>query len=216
VLSAEQISQWHKADPSWPYMIGGVGAGNMWGGAEETQWSVIRVPSIQFGSSTLTNVAAAAFPEEELKWFQNRAGMPTIGLVGANALTGMRVGIDYAHSAIFLEGRGSASEMDVVGLELRPEPDRRYTVIGVAEYEGKPSVPEVKAGDVLLGVHGAPASGATMGQVWSLLGGAPGQMRTLTLEREGKRFTVDAPVRKFLATAAAPVRSPRRNPHRRN
>ena len=216
ILSAEQIAQWHKAQPSWAYMLGGVGAANMWGGEEETRWPVLRIPSVQFGSSTLTNIAAAAFPDEELKWFQNRAGVPTIGLVGANALTGMRVGIDYAHSAIFLESRGSSSDVDVVGLMLRPEADRRYTVIGVADYEGKPSVPEVKAGDVLLGVDGAPASGATMGQVWSLLGGAPGQIRTLTLEREGKRFTMDAPVRKFLATAAAPVKSPRRNPHRRN
>jgi predicted aspartyl protease len=215
VLSAEQIAQWHKAEPSWPYMVGGVGAGNMWGGEEETRWAVLRIPSVQFGSSTLTGVPAASFPDEELKWFQNRAGVPTIGLVGANALTGMRVGIDYAHSAIYLEGSASAPDMNVVGLMLRPEPDRRYTVVGVAQYEAKPSVPEVKTGDVLLGVDGAPATGATMGQVWSLLGGAPGQIRTLTLEREGKRLSVEAPVRRFLP-AAAPVKSPRRNPHRRN
>jgi predicted aspartyl protease len=215
VLSAEQIAQWHKAEPSWPYMVGGVGAGNMWGGEEETRWAVLRIPSVQFGSSTLTGVPAASFPDEELKWFQNRAGVQTIGLVGANALTGMRVGIDYAHSAIYLEGSASAPDMNVVGLMLRPEPDRRYTVVGVAQYEAKPSVPEVKTGDVLLGVDGAPATGATMGQVWSLLGGAPGQIRTLTLEREGKRLSVEAPVRRFLP-AAAPVKSPRRNPHRRN
>jgi predicted aspartyl protease len=215
VLSAEQIAQWHKAEPSWPYMVGGVGAGNMWGGEEETRWAVLRIPSVQFGSSTLTGVPAASFPDEELKWFQNRAGVQTIGLVGANALTGMRVGIDYAHSAIYLEGSASAPDMNVVGLMLRPEPHRRYTVVGVAQYEAKPSVPEVKTGDVLLGVDGAPATGATMGQVWSLLGGAPGQIRTLTLEREGKRLSVEAPVRRFLP-AAAPVKSPRRNPHRRN
>jgi hypothetical protein len=219
LLSAEQIAQWRQAQPSWPYMIGGVAAGNMWGGDEETRWPMLRIPSIQFGSATLTNVAVAAFPEEELKWFQKRAGVPTMGLIGANALVADRVGIDYAHNTLYLERTTGASppDMDVVGLMLRPGPDRRYTVIGIADYDGKPSVPDAKRGDILLGVDGAPATGATMGQVWSLLGGAPGQTRTLTLEREGKRFTVDAPVRRFLPlTSPTPAKSPRRNPHGRS
>ena len=218
LLSGEKMSQWHKAEPFWPYMIGGVAAGNMWGSEEEARWPMLRIPSIQFGAAMLTNVASASFPDEELKWFQNRAGVATMGLIGANALVDDRVGIDYAHGTIYLErtNRTSAPDMDVVGLVLRPEADRRYSIIGVADYEGTPSVPQVKAGDVLVGVDGAPATGATMGQVWSLLGGTPGQIRTLTLEREGKRFTVDATVRRFLAAEAKPVKSPRKNPHRRN
>jgi S1-C subfamily serine protease len=164
----------------------------------------------------LANVASASFPDEELKWFQNRAGVPTMGLIGANSLIDDRVGIDFAHGIVYLErtNRASAPDMDGVGLMLRPEADRHYTIIGVADYDGKPSIPEVKAGDILVGVDGAPATGATMGQVWSLLGGTPGQVRTLTLEREGKRFSVDAPVRRFLAPQ--PVKSPRKNPHKRN
>jgi C-terminal processing protease CtpA/Prc len=89
--------------------------------------------------------------------------------------------------------------MDVVGLILRPKADGQYTILGVADYDGKPSVSDVKAGDVLLGIEGAPATGATMGQVWSLLGGTPGETRSLTVERDGKRFMVDAPVHRFLA-----------------
>lgn len=218
LISSEQIALWHKAQPSWPYMIGGVAAGNMWGGEEETRWPVLRVPNILFGSATLANVAVASFPDEELKWFQKRAGVPTMGLVGANALVADRVGIDYAHSMLYLESssRASALDMNVVGLMLRPELDRRYTVVGIADFDGKASVPDVKPGDLLLAVDGAPATGATMGQVWSLLGGTPGQTRTLTLERDGKRFTVDAPVRRFLpGPVVAPVQSPRSNPHRR-
>ena len=218
LLSGKQIATWHKAEPSWPYLIGGVAAGNMWGSEEETRWPMLRIPSMQFGAATLTNVASASFPDEELKWFQNRAGVVTMGLIGANALVDFRVGIDYAHSTMYLErtNRTSAPDMNVVGLMLRPEADRRYTIIGVADYEGKPSVPEVKRGDVLVGVDGAPATGATMGQVWSLLGGTPGQVRTLTLEREGKRFTVEATVRRFLAAEPVPVTSPRKNPHKTN
>jgi hypothetical protein len=218
LISADQLVQWQKSNPSWPTMTGGVAAANMWGGDEETHWQVTRLPSLQFGAATLSNVATAAFPANEMKWFQNRAGVPTMGLVGANALLADRVGIDYANGTIYLErvNATSAPDMDVVGLMLRPEPDGRYTILGAADYEGKPSVPEVKAGDVLLGVDGAPATGATMGQVWSLLGGSPGQTRTLTLEREGKRLSVDATVRRFLPASQPPAKSPRKNPHQRN
>jgi len=218
LISADQLAQWQKSNPSWPTMTGGVAAANMWGGDEETHWQVTRIPSLQFGAATLTNIAIAAFPANEMKWFQNRAGVPTLGLIGANALVADRVGIDYANNTIYLErvNATSAPDMDVVGLVLRPEPDGRYTILGAADYEGKPSVPEVKAGDVLLGVDGAPATGATMGQVWSLLGGSPGQTRTLTLEREGKRLSVDATVRRFLPASQPPAKSPRKNPHQRN
>jgi hypothetical protein len=219
LISAEQLAQWRKSHPSWPHMVGGIAAADMWGTNEEISWELLRIPEIQFGTSTLKNVATAAFPSQELKWYQNRAGLPTLGLIGANALVDDRVGIDYAHSTVYIErtNHPAVPDMDVVGLILRPEPDRRYTVLGVAEYDGKPSIAEVKAGDVLVGVDGAPATGATMGQVWSLLGGTPGQVRTLILERDGKRFTVDATVRRFLPAASKPpVKSPRRNPHKRN
>jgi hypothetical protein len=218
LISADQLAQWQKSNPSWPTMTGGVAAANMWGGDEETHWQVTRIPSLQFGAATLTNVATAAFPANEMKWFQNRAGVPTMGLIGANALVADRVGIDYANSTIYLErvNATSAPDMDVVGLMLRPEPDGRYTILGAADYEGKPSVPDVKAGDVLLGVDGAPATGATMGQVWSLLGGSPGQTRTLTLERDGKRLSVDATVCRFLPASQPPAKTPRKNPHQRN
>ena len=38
-----------------------------------------------------------------------------------------------------------------------------------------------------------------MGQVWAMLGGSPGQERTLTLERGDKQFTVTLVVQHFLA-----------------
>ena len=119
-----------------------------------------------------------------------------------------RVGIDYAHNTVYLDRLTNAqtSDQNVVGLTLRPEPDGRYTVVAVVDYKGKPSVPDVKPGDVLVGVDGAPATGATLGQVWSLLGGSPGQTRSLTLERDGKRFTVDAPIHRFLT--AQGIRDP--------
>jgi hypothetical protein len=201
LLSDELILNWHKDNPAWPHMVGAVGSANMWGAEAEPDWDLLRIPSIQYGSTPLRNVVVASFSDKSLKWFENRAGSPTIGLMGANAFLDFRVGIDYSHSTVYLQRTNAkpAPDMDGVGLILRPEPDERYTIIGVANYDGKPSVPEAKVGDALLGVDGAPATGATMGQVWSLLGGAPGQTRSLTLERDGKRFNVDATVHRFLS-----------------
>jgi len=42
---------------------------------------------------------------------------------------------------------------------------------------------------------------STIGQVWAMLGGSPGQERKLTIERNGKELGVIAIVRHFLGTA---------------
>jgi hypothetical protein len=140
-----------------------------------------------------------------MTFFQKRAGVSTAGLIGANALLNYRVGIDYAHQMVYFKqtSKNRPPDMDVVGLVLRPEPNLHYTVIGIADFDGKPSVPDVKAGDALLSVDGTPPTGGTMGQAWSLLGGAPDDTRTLVLERAGKQFTVQAKVYRFLSADTA-------------
>jgi len=210
LLSAELLEKWLKAHPSWPHLTGAIGFANMWGAEDETKRLLLRIPSLTFGEVTLKNVAVASFPEKNMKWYQDRAGVRTIGLIGANAFVDSRFGIDYAHSTLYIQRTQTkpAPDMDVVGLTLRPEPDEKYTVIGIVDYNGKPAVADVKSGDTLVGVAGAPATGATMGQVWSLLGGAPGRTRTLTLERDGKRFSVNATVRRFLAQAGNSTAKP--------
>ena len=201
LLSGELIEKWLKAHPSWPHMTGATGSANMWGAAEEAHSQLLRIPNLDYGGVSLKNVVVTSFPEKFMQWYQDRAGAQTVGLIGANAFADYRVGVDYAHSTLYMQRilTKHAPDLDVVGLTLRPEPDEKYTIIGIADYNGKPAVPDVKAGDILVGIDGAPATGATMGQVWSLLGGTPGTTRTLTLERDGKRFSVDATVRRFLA-----------------
>jgi hypothetical protein len=78
-----------------------------------------------------------------------------------------RVGLDYAHSTAYFD-LGSTfkfPEFDVVGLVLRPAPDARFTIVGVADFEGKPSVPEVVPEELLIAVDGIPVPDSTMGQV---------------------------------------------------
>ena len=200
LVSADLLEKWQRANPQWPHMIGAVGPANMWGSNEEPREALLRIPSIEYGPVTLSQIALGAFPAQWMDWYQKRAGVATIGELGGNALLNYRVGIDYAHSTVYFDqtSKRRPPELEVVGLTLRPEKDGKYTVIGVTDYEGKFSVPDAMVGDTLVAIDKTPAKGGTMGQVWSLLGGSPGDVRTLTLERDGKSITAQAPVRQFL------------------
>jgi len=145
-----------------------------------------------------------ALPEPIRQFFEKRAGVPTAGLLGANQFLNYRVGLDYAHSAVYFDiGRlYNFPDFDVIGLTLRPEDDGRFMILGVADFNGQPSVASgpdgVQPGDRLLAVDGVGVRGSTMGQVWPMLGGTPGQQRRLTIERGGRQFVVGAKVQHFL------------------
>jgi hypothetical protein len=204
-LSEELFDKLAAAHPDWPHMTGAVGSANMWGLDDEPKWKVMRVDRVQYGPLFLANIALVDVPKNIMDFFEKRAGMPTAGLIGSNALLNYRVGLDYAHSTVYFEfGRMfNFPDFDVIGLTLRPEDDGRFTILGVAEFEGKPSVapgPDgVQPGDRLVAVDGIPVGGSTMGQVWAMLGGTPGQERKLTVERAGRQFTVTAKIQHFLA-----------------
>jgi len=188
-VSPDLMSAWTKAHPNWPHMSSALGAANS--GRSEPGGEVLLVPRISLGPVTLIG---ALFRSQRTEMYES-------GYVGPDALLNYRVGLDFVHSRLYLKQLSTyqAPGMDVIGLILRAEPDERYTILGVADFNGKPAVPDVRAGDALVQIDGAPATGATLGQVWSLLGGSPGQTRLLTLERAGKRFTVVATVHRFLA-----------------
>jgi hypothetical protein len=202
-LSSELFEKSLAAHSDWPHMTGAVGPANMWGLDAEAQWKLMRLDRLQFGTLFLTDVPMVDFPKEAMAWFEKRAGMPTSGLIGAQALLNYRVGLDYAHSTVYFEVGSTFKfpDFDVVGLVLRPENDGRFTILGAADFDGKPSVPEVQAGDHLLAVDNIPVPESTMGQVWSMLGGSPGQERRLTIEHQGKQLTVVARVQHFLGEA---------------
>lgn len=204
MLAADVFDRLATENPKWPRNTGAVGPELFWGVQEEASQHSLRVPSVQYGSVTLAAVGFATLPQAFMAFYRQRAGAETSGLIGGNALSNYRIGIDYAHSTVYFDQRASyiAPGIDVVGVTLRPELDGRFTIIGVSEYEGKPAVPGVKAGDVLVMIDKVPAKGGTMGQVWSLLGGTPGDTRVLTLERDGKPFTVNATVQRFLPVSS--------------
>lgn len=202
LLSAELFEKLASAHPDWPHMTGAIGPANMWGSSDEPNWKLMRLDRVQFGSLHLIDVPAAEFPAEKLAAFEKESSAAS-GLLGADVFLNYRVGFDYVHSLVYFDiGRMfQFPEFDVVGLTLHPESDGRFTIIGVANFDGSPSVPEVQVGDHLLAVDGIPVLHSTMGQVWSMLAGSPGQQRQLTIERGAKQFTVAADVRHFLAAA---------------
>jgi PDZ domain/Aspartyl protease len=200
LLSEELFDKLAAGHLDWPRMTGAVGSANMWGAEAETNWKVMRVDRVQFGPLFLTDVPFVAASKATMDFFEKRAGMPTIGLLGSDMLLGYRVGLDYAHSTVYFDiGKMTRfPEFDVIGLVLRPEDDGRFTILKVADLDGKPSVAGVQAGDELVAVDNIPVHGSTMGQVWAMLGGTPGQERKLTIERAGKEFVVPAKVQHFL------------------
>lgn len=205
-LAQELFDRLASAHPDWPYMTGAIGPANMWGSDDEPNWKLMRIDRVQYGPLYLTSVPFTSFSAQAhpTDVFEKREAVPSPGLIGAEALMNYRVGLDYAHSTVYFDiGRMfNFPDFDVIGLILRPEDDGRFTILAVADFDGKPSVPKghegIQAGDHLVAVDGIPVLGSTMGQVWLMLGGEHGKKRTLTAERAGKQFTVVAAVQHFL------------------
>jgi hypothetical protein len=207
LLSDELFGKLAATHADWPQMTGAVGPANIWGLDDDLRQKLMRVDRVQYGPLFLTDLPVADFPAERFALLEKRAGVPTAGLLGAEALLNYRIGIDYAHSIVYFDiGRlFKFPDFDVIGLILRPEDDGRFTILGIADYDSEPSVSPgqdgVQAGDHLLAVNGIPVRGSTLGQVWAMLGGSPGNERSLTVERGGKQFTVVAKVQHFLSEA---------------
>jgi hypothetical protein len=199
-LSEDLFNKLAAAHPGWPRMTGAVGSANMWGAEEETMWKVMTVDRVQFGPLFLTNVPMVSLSKPILDFFEKRAAMASVGVLGSDVLLNYRVGFDYAHSTVYFDlGRTyKFPDFDVVGLVLRPEGDGRFSILGVADFEGKPSVDGVQRGDHLVAVNDLSVRDASMGQVWSMLGGKPGDEKQLTIERGGKQFRISAVVEHFL------------------
>jgi hypothetical protein len=199
-LGEELFAKFSDAHLDWPRMTGAVGPFNTGEQNDELTWQLLRLDRVQYGPLFLSDVAVANFPKEQMTRFEESAGMPTVGVLSTEALMNYRVGLDYAHSTVYFDiGRTVRyPDFDVVGLILRPEVNSQFTIAGVADFEGRSSVPEVRAGDHLVAVGDVAVADSTMGQVWSLLEGSPGQDRKLTVERDGKQFTVVAKAQHFL------------------
>ena len=200
VISADEMMKLSNNNPQWPTHIGAVGCANIWGWwPGEQNWQLIRIPEIKWGSAVLRDVGAIGLGQI-INWYSQKTAKPVNGFLGANAFKSFRIEIDYKNSKVYFK-KGTTSDthdLDLVGLTLRLEDDGNYSIVGVSEKDGKPSVEGVESGDLLIQVDDLIIKGETMGKVVDALRGKPGDHHTLIIEREGKHFNVDAKVERFL------------------
>jgi len=215
--TARVLERLARQHPDWPTMRGALGHANIWGWwPQEEAWPVMRVPEIRWGGVALSQVGLVGLGEifgegfDLGAWYSEKTARPVDGFLGPNAFRTFRVEIDYPNSTVYFEPGPVpvATDLDIVGLTLRPELDGGYSVLGVARKDGRSAVPGVEPGDRLLRVDDLNTTGATMGTVVDALRGVPGATRVLVLERDGQRQRVEARVERFLDIAPRAGQTP--------
>jgi predicted aspartyl protease len=195
-ISEEITAAWRTRHPAWPHATGAAGSANFWGLPFETRGTLMRLSELRIGPLHASDVAVLGLPQDLFDWYSKKSACPVVGFIGANVLRGFRIEIDFPNGMTYWEaGRNSGSgDLDIVGLTLRPETGGGFTIAGVIARDGKPIVDGVRPGDTLLRVGSLDTSGAPMGAVEDALRGKPGEARTLVVERDGRRISVNAAV----------------------
>jgi hypothetical protein len=205
-ISEGIVTRFNQEHPDWPHGNGALGCANIWGWwPQEAAWPVMRLPELSWGQVHLEDVGVVGLPKifgnvGIETWYSKKTARPVNGFLGPNAFKAFRVEIDYPNKTAYFEKGADfdSHDMDIVGLTLRQEPDNSYTVVGVAVRDGKPAVDDVQAGDKIIQIGNLKTTGATMGTVIDALRGKPGDARHLVLERDGRQFSIDAKVERFL------------------
>ena len=190
---------WLARHPDWPRSTGAVGSANFFGFEFEPRGVLMRLPYLGLGALRARDVALLGLDQDLFDWYSRKSAGPVAGFIGANALRGFRLEVDFPAGMTYWEPGPppDAGDLDIVGLTLRPEADGGWSVAGVAERGGAPAVEGVRPGDRLIRVDRLGTAGASMGEVVAVLRGDPGSRRALLLEREGKRIAVEAKTIRF-------------------
>ncbi len=106
--------------------------------------------------------------------------------------------IDFPRCMIYWEQQIELdpNDLDQVGVTLEKR-DTGYFIAGIAQKDGKPTMDAVQVGDRLIQVDDLQLSNATRGAIFAALHGRPGSVRTLVVERDGKRLNVAAKITAF-------------------
>lgn len=203
---------WRIAHPEWLRVIGGIGAANFSLGGADAALPVMGIPKASFGPLELD-----AFDGEDMvlpsisssrlltnlfwDWYSQKAGEQTSGWIGGNVLKNFRLTINCENRMSYwlAEQPLDIQDLDQVGIVLRVRLANTgvVTIGGIARKYGADTVSSVEIGDRLIMIGDLDASTATPGQLSAALGGKPGDVRHLVLERKGKRLEVDATVTRF-------------------
>jgi len=198
-VSTRLTRSWLERHPEWPNTVGAVGSANFFGHPFEAEGVLLSLPEIGIGGIGVSDVAALGLGQGLFDWYSQKSAAPVAGFIGANVLSRCRLEVDWPNRMTWWElgPDPGQRDLDIVGLTLRPALEGSYTVAGVVTRDEVPAVGGVEAGDLLVRVGELETAGATMGEVVTALRGRPGEVRTLLLERNGDRLTVEAPVERF-------------------
>jgi hypothetical protein len=215
-IRQDVAQQWIKAHPDWKRGTGAVGEANMQtgtNGAEATA-TILRLPEIRFGSLQLKQIGAlgisakappippapgeSAVHGDFFDWYSKKSPEPVIGWIGGNVLKGFRVMIDFPRRMIYWERQVEfdSHDLDQVGVTLEKR-DTGYFIAGIAQKHGQPTADTVRVGDRLVQIDDLQLSNATRGAIFAALHGKPGSVRTLVVERNGKRLNVAEKITAF-------------------
>jgi len=217
-IRSDTAAGWISEHPDWKRGVGAVGEANMQvrpDGAE-ARAVILRLPEIQLGSLLLQQVGAVGIdraappippaPHEQIvhgnffEWYSKKTPEPVIGWIGGNVLKNFRVTFDFPRRTIYFERENKADFYDLnqVGITLETHDGQKgYFIAGVALKDIRPTVDGVAVGDRLVKIDDLDLSNATRGAIFSALHGDPGDIRVLTLERNGRQLKVIAKVTAF-------------------
>jgi hypothetical protein len=201
MISQELLDRWSQLHPDWKRNTGAVGPANMLGGPVESKALMMRLPKLDWGPFQAKSVGAVSRPKGVFETYMSKMmRAPIVGALGGNVLSAFRIEIDYAAGAVYVEMTGAieAHDLDTVGLTLEPRANGAYVVAGVSPTGDGELLNSVRRGDKLIKVDRLEVRGASLAAVSAALRGKPGETRQLTLERDGKPFTVKATVNRIL------------------
>jgi hypothetical protein len=198
-VSETLTKTWQGRYPDRPTAVGAVGAANFFGFGFEKVGVLMRVPEMGLGALTVKSVGVAGFPQGLFDWYSKKSAGPVRGFIGANVLKGFRLEIDFPNGMTYWTAGPAPDpfDLDLVGLNVRPDDDGGYTIAAICVKDGRPAVEVVRPGDKLVRVDSFDTAGAPMGKVVDALRGKPGTTRTLVIERGGERIVIKAKTMRF-------------------
>lgn len=200
MVSSAVMDRWLERHPEWPSTFGGSRDASF-GYARTDLQRLVRVPEVRWGSSTLRGVGMIARREGTFEnYISSMTTAPIVGALAGNVLSCFR--LQLGDDVLLAEQRREVDthELDGVGLSIGADKRGEFTVLGVCEAAHDATKRLLQKGDVLLAVDGQPVTGLLAHDVALLLGGPPGEARTLVLRRGTADISVQVPTAAILSS----------------
>ena len=200
-MSEALISRMHTAHPEWPFQVGAVGPANMVGKQFDAKNMMLIVPQSCLDSVCLHNTGFVSRPIGVYeKYMSQEMSALIVGVLAGNALSQCRLELDYLHQTAYFDRAfpEPPPSITAVGIIVQVREDAAVEISGVLEHGDVSEVPGVISGDRLLKIDGRSVTGLPLSTVLHLLSGKPGENRSLTVLRSGRRFVINASVQRHL------------------